>query len=70
VILRGLSVTSLTDAGAVDGRTDTDYRDVSVNGLDTTYWYEVEAVTQGSSARSAPVSVTTPSLCVSLGTPT
>ena len=69
VILRGPSVSSLKYAGAVEGRTTTSYTDESVSGLKTTYWYEVEAVAGASSARGGPVSVTTPSLCLSLGTP-
>jgi hypothetical protein len=65
VILRGPGVDALAHAGTVNGRTNTSYTDTSVSGLNTTYWYEVEAVAGGSSATSGPVSVTTPSLCIS-----
>jgi putative nucleotidyltransferase with HDIG domain len=65
-ILRGPSVNALTYLGTVSGRTDTSYTDSSVSGLDTTYWYEVEAIAAGSSAMSGPVSVTTPLLCISI----
>ena len=69
VVLRGTSLNSLTHVGTVSGRTDTSYTDTSVSGLATTYWYEVEAVSGDSSAVSDPISVTTPSLCLSASTP-
>jgi hypothetical protein len=69
VVLRGPSVDSLTYAGTVSGRTNTSYIDTSVSGLSSTYWYEVEAVAGGSSAVGDPISVTTPSLCISAGSP-
>ena len=69
VILRGPNADSLTYSGAVSGRTNTTYTDHSVIGQATTYWYEVEAVGGGSAASSSPISVTTPSFCVSAGTP-
>lgn len=65
VILRGPNVNSLSYSGAVSGRTNASYIDTSVSGLGTTYWYEVEAVTGGSFAVSGPISMTTPSLCLS-----
>jgi hypothetical protein len=69
VVLRGPNVSSLTEVGTVEGRTNTSYTDRSVSGLNTTYWYEVEAVAGAATARSGPIAVTTPSLCLSLGTP-
>jgi hypothetical protein len=66
VILRSTDRTSsYSSVGSVSGRTTVSFTDTNVTGLDTTYWYEVEAVAGGSSAASSPASATTPTMCLS-----
>jgi predicted phage tail protein len=63
IILRGTSAGSLSYLTTVSSAT-TSYTDASVTGLNTTYWYAVEAVAPSGDTASAAVSATTPTLCV------
>jgi hypothetical protein len=66
VILRSTdSSSSYSSVGSVNGRTSVSFTDTSVTGFGTTYWYEVEALADGSSATSSTASATTPTLCLS-----
>jgi titin len=62
-ILRSSNGTSYSGIASVSSSA-TSYTDTSVSGLDTTYWYEVEALSPEGTATSAAVKVTTPTLCV------
>jgi HD-GYP domain-containing protein (c-di-GMP phosphodiesterase class II) len=62
IILRGSSAGGLTTLTTVSSGT-TSYTDTSVSGLNTTYWYAVDAVAPGGDAESGAVSATTPALC-------
>jgi len=65
VMFRSTKKTSgYSSVGTTSGRTTVTYTDTSVGGLNSTYWYEVEAVAGGSGATSSPVSATTPTLCL------
>ena len=63
-ILRSTNGSSYADLAVVSA-SSASYDDSSVQGLGTTYWYEIEARSPYGSSKSKSVSVTTPLTCVS-----
>ena len=63
-ILRSTNGSSYSPIASVSARAAS-YSDPTVRGLGTRYWYEIEALSPYGSAKSVPVSATTPLLCLS-----
>ena len=65
-VLRSTNGSSYSAIGTVSADSAF-YSDSTVQGLGTTYWYEIEALSPYGSVRSHSVSATTPLTCLSSG---